>query len=1337
MHNFNMAFSNNKSNILIHLTQWQYWWWFWFTFLWVLYYLLVARVFRFRTLKFNPRIATTLRPHGKWGDILTCLIPITWCINILINSNFILKMIEWQSESSLFLLRVRAKQWFWIYKLDLRTISDVQTAPKNYGRNKWVCYTFGDLQKSDNYLSILAKKHKSIWVKEYWAKLEEDYKKILPNVRFFSPILGYKNELAKNMQISHLNDILNKSNLFYSNINDCFYNSYKSNLFKNNKNFYKNVLELNGFLFFKKVVTADEHSGLLRNVVNYKSNWNNHSYNYTDSFLKKEILFSNIRFKVKPLQQKTPKLFLNSYNNLNDFSIKDFTFNNMNKIHKNTFKDSFSNHDSSFYIFSVKDSNFFNDKTSPKNSIAYQHKKHTINDFRRFIFFKKLFLKALNFPNLNFNKFREIGYFNIKTFDTIKMSSKLPVDEYNNFLKKQKIKKMIEFELFLKGYPSPENNFFFHLKNDFRFKNDSCKGKIFYKNYNSFFNKRKNFGKLYSRVSLLNFDFLKKKADISKKIKKSNLLNKNSNIEVLNKKVTLPFNNYFKPKKILYQNNTYFTKSDFVDHLSENELLKLEKPYYFSDAYLKKNDIFKKIRKFDLSNINNTLELFNKEIVLPYNKYFKLKKSYYFSTTSHQKFDIFKKIRKFDLSNINNTLEVLNKEMIPSYNNYFKPTALPFDKYFKPNKIVYHDNSYITRPNFLDYWADNKPLKPKKPYYFSDAYLKKNDIFKKIKKFDLSNINNTLELFNKEIVLPFNKYFKLKKSYYFSTTSHHKFDIFEKIRKFDLSNINNTLEVLNKEMIPSYNNYFKPTALPFDKYFKPNKIVYHDNSYITRPNFLDYWADNKPLKHKKPYCLSYTSYKENNFLNIFKKTPENSTFIDFKKCLGKNQIFWKKRFTSERWLNALKKIKKDKKISWIFNKKIYYKNIENSAKKNFLKINKKNNLKFPLQKDTFIFKKIKNLKKNTFYSHFNLFDIERRKPTRLKYLYKNKKSKPVVNFKSFKKLLRSSHNSYFCYPLKLNKEGIIPKKKIRGTIIPAEPNCLEYGRNFNFVKNQKFKDFLKFSLLENKNQYVWNHGKGHSRFVLDDFTRTLKANVGLRSPIRILKNPNNDYYYFSKNDKKKIKLFRFRFNLNKGTMSMKPFNDNIYITFKQRRLGFKHPKVIEKSIENKNFSVNPFLKNKRIIEENFNKPYKQYKFLKKAKNRKENTKLSNWNRLLRSRRVLVLPIHVNITVITNSFDIVHSWHIPGLGLKMDCLPGRATHHTLYISHAGMYYGQCAEVCGRYHHHMPIRICGLPYEQFLIWWTHIALPKFLPPEKDENGKELIENKPLYCLNRWSW
>jgi len=171
MQNFNMSFSNNKADVLIHLTQWQYWWWFWFAFLWVLYYLLVARVFRYRTLKFNPRIASTLRPHGKWGDLLTCIIPVTWCLNILINSNFILKLIEWQSESSLFTLRVRAKQWYWIYKLDLRNIADIFSTPRNIGRNKWQFATFGDLQTAEDYLHIMQMRAYNSWSKDFWSEL--------------------------------------------------------------------------------------------------------------------------------------------------------------------------------------------------------------------------------------------------------------------------------------------------------------------------------------------------------------------------------------------------------------------------------------------------------------------------------------------------------------------------------------------------------------------------------------------------------------------------------------------------------------------------------------------------------------------------------------------------------------------------------------------------------------------------------------------------------------------------------------------------------------------------------------------------------------------------------------------------------------------------------------------------------------------------------------------------------------------------------------------------------------------------------------------------------------
>ena len=98
--------------------------------------MVLVKTIRRRRLKFKPKLATTLRPHGKLGDLLACLIPISWCINILINSNFLLKLIEWQNESSLFTLRIRGKQWYWVYKLDFKNFTNIITAPKNIGHNK-------------------------------------------------------------------------------------------------------------------------------------------------------------------------------------------------------------------------------------------------------------------------------------------------------------------------------------------------------------------------------------------------------------------------------------------------------------------------------------------------------------------------------------------------------------------------------------------------------------------------------------------------------------------------------------------------------------------------------------------------------------------------------------------------------------------------------------------------------------------------------------------------------------------------------------------------------------------------------------------------------------------------------------------------------------------------------------------------------------------------------------------------------------------------------------------------------------------------------------------------
>lgn len=274
--NFNMGFSNTKSDILIHLTQWQYWWWFWFTFLWVLYYLLVARVFRYRTLKFNPRIATTLRPHGKWGDLLTCLIPVTWCINILLNSNFVLKLIEWQSESSLFTLRVRAKQWYWIYKLDLKNISDIFSIPRNIGRNKWQFSTFGDLQTSEDYLHILQLRSQNEWIKLYWKELLDKSSRA-KNFHLVTPQETYKIEFVKNANLTFYKGFFDSFGVGFNSNDLCFesqnlailnnYSGHTNNVFFKDTNYvmsdvnsFENSAVLNNadVLFYNVISTEDD-----------------------------------------------------------------------------------------------------------------------------------------------------------------------------------------------------------------------------------------------------------------------------------------------------------------------------------------------------------------------------------------------------------------------------------------------------------------------------------------------------------------------------------------------------------------------------------------------------------------------------------------------------------------------------------------------------------------------------------------------------------------------------------------------------------------------------------------------------------------------------------------------------------------------------------------------------------------------------------------------------------------------------------------------------------------------------------------------------------------------
>ena len=78
-------------------------------------------------------------------------------------------------------------------------------------------------------------------------------------------------------------------------------------------------------------------------------------------------------------------------------------------------------------------------------------------------------------------------------------------------------------------------------------------------------------------------------------------------------------------------------------------------------------------------------------------------------------------------------------------------------------------------------------------------------------------------------------------------------------------------------------------------------------------------------------------------------------------------------------------------------------------------------------------------------------------------------------------------------------------------------------------------------------------------------------------------------------------------------------------------------------------------------------------------------------RLLEVDRALVLPAFTHIRFLITSYDVLHSWAIPSLGIKMDAVPGRLNQVMLYIKREGVFYGQCSEICGVNHGFMPIKI----------------------------------------------
>lgn len=89
-------------------------------------------------------------------------------------------------------------------------------------------------------------------------------------------------------------------------------------------------------------------------------------------------------------------------------------------------------------------------------------------------------------------------------------------------------------------------------------------------------------------------------------------------------------------------------------------------------------------------------------------------------------------------------------------------------------------------------------------------------------------------------------------------------------------------------------------------------------------------------------------------------------------------------------------------------------------------------------------------------------------------------------------------------------------------------------------------------------------------------------------------------------------------------------------------------------------------------------------------------------RLLEVDNRIVLPVDTRIRVVVTAADVIHSFAVPSLGVKMDAIPGRLNATSFLIDREGVYYGSCMELCGVQHLGMPICIEVVSLDKYIAW-----------------------------------
>nr|YP_010032699.1 cytochrome c oxidase subunit II [Trogoderma granarium]QLI42472.1 cytochrome c oxidase subunit II [Trogoderma granarium]QOW08020.1 cytochrome c oxidase subunit II [Trogoderma granarium]BBE28398.1 cytochrome c oxidase subunit II [Trogoderma granarium] len=94
---------------------------------------------------------------------------------------------------------------------------------------------------------------------------------------------------------------------------------------------------------------------------------------------------------------------------------------------------------------------------------------------------------------------------------------------------------------------------------------------------------------------------------------------------------------------------------------------------------------------------------------------------------------------------------------------------------------------------------------------------------------------------------------------------------------------------------------------------------------------------------------------------------------------------------------------------------------------------------------------------------------------------------------------------------------------------------------------------------------------------------------------------------------------------------------------------------------------------------------------------------NNWKfRLLDVDNRTTIPFKSQIRMMVTAADVIHSWTMPSMGVKIDATPGRLNQTSFFSNRGGVFFGQCSEICGANHSFMPISLESVSPTMFIKW-----------------------------------